>query len=311
MKILASCHHCLHAALEAKQDQSMEELYSEVPQQLLFVEGDPGYVFMCPKGHANAFTLQVLEHELLFESACLAFLRGAFREAVGSFAASRERFIEFRLRVEAEHCGVDAKTVDAAWKHLGSRSERQLGAYLWVELLLYKRTEEARPASEREKFRNEVVHHGKFPTEDDTKQFGAELFQFVRGQNAEMSAQRAEARQRVLDRKWHLAAKQLWDRGHKGSIGGHSYATVLTAQESSFDVALDKLRDFNPHARWHEDVTLKEVATRIGLTVDDLVMKVLLPRLTEEREVALQQPSTDPPPSVPPPSSEPQSMKNG
>ncbi|MEO6603373.1 MAG: hypothetical protein ABIQ16_26045, partial [Polyangiaceae bacterium] len=65
----------------------------------------------------------------------MAFLRGAFREAVGSFAASRERFIEFRLRVEAEHCGVDAKAVDAAWKHLGSRSERQLGAYLWVELL--------------------------------------------------------------------------------------------------------------------------------------------------------------------------------
>jgi hypothetical protein len=282
MKILGSCSQCTMEVFATDPQGSLGDAWEAIPKVMLDVEGDAGYRFECPKGHANAFCLNVPPHELLFESGCLSLVRGAFREAVGSFAASRERFLELCLRVEAKHAGADQDLVERAWGHLASRSERQLGASIWADLLIYRRvSENAKEAGAREAFRNRVIHHGVFPTQEEAVAFARELFTFVRSRDGELRSERREARHAVLTGIWLRAAQRLVKDGHVGSVGGQAYATVLSGDVDDFDSALTKFKELNPFARWHEDVTVAEVAARLNITVYELLTRWLMPTLIE------------------------------
>jgi hypothetical protein len=153
--------------------------------QQFFVElapkNDCTYEINCPRGHR--FRADILYHEFqkLFEVAINALIDGYYREAVGSFTASYERFMELFIRIVAKAHGVDEQTINSTWKSISRQSERQLGAFALLFMLEFK----VRPNLLKDKphieLRNQVVHQGYFPTREQCMAYGEAVLLFIRG----------------------------------------------------------------------------------------------------------------------------------
>jgi hypothetical protein len=133
----------------------------------------------CPSGHR--FTANILYHDFqkLFEVAVNALADDYYREAVGSFAACYERFMELSIRIIIKANGVDAEKLESGWKAVACQSERQLGAFIFLFLVEFGR----RPQLLTEKqvqLRNKVIHQGYFPDRDECLKYGAEVLESVR-----------------------------------------------------------------------------------------------------------------------------------
>lgn len=126
----------------------------------------------CSKGHAVHAMIQTARHVLLFDMACLALLDGYYREAVGSFAASVERFHEFVVRVLSWERGVSRETFDDIWKAMGSQSERQRGAFVMMYGL---RIGSAVSVPDNE-LRNAVIHKGRIISRAEAMKYGAQCY---------------------------------------------------------------------------------------------------------------------------------------
>jgi hypothetical protein len=87
-------------------------------------KNDCVYEINCPHGHR--FTANVLYHEFqkLFEVAIAALVDEYFREAIGSFTASYERFMELFIRIVMRANGIDDNIIDKSRKKVSSQSER-------------------------------------------------------------------------------------------------------------------------------------------------------------------------------------------
>jgi hypothetical protein len=135
------------------------------------VRDDGVYEVRCGAGHVTSVTLDNVKFELLFELGMHAIIDGSPRDAVSSFAASLERFHELFFRVVMAHLSVPVADVEAAWKPLSKQSERQLGAYSAAHLTLM-RTPAPILANKQVEFRNQVIHNGYIPTNDEAIEFG-------------------------------------------------------------------------------------------------------------------------------------------
>jgi hypothetical protein len=125
--------------------------------------------------------LPIPAFELLFDFGCAALLDGYSREAVTSFASSFERFEEFACRFLLARKNVSFDGVDAWWKEVAAQTERQIGSYvaLWISEFF-----EPPPLLPQKlvKLRNDCVHKGRIPPEDEAKAYGeAVLRAEVRG----------------------------------------------------------------------------------------------------------------------------------
>jgi hypothetical protein len=255
---------------------TVSEMLKDVFTTYLDVQGDGGYKVNCPLGHTSAFVVNVPHHELLFDSACISLLRGAFREAVGGFAVARERFGELFLRAQASAIGVSPEVVDKAWAHLEGNSQRQIGAYVWTSLLGTSAvTESAAEAQKQEQFRNRVVHKGTFPSRDEAYAYAEYVYAWIRRGDARLREEFAAGRENVLSRAWHSAAKRVWDDGYQGSIGGAAYFTVLGDQSASFEEALEVLRRFNPWTHPGDRLTVKDIADGFGVSVEEVINRLV------------------------------------
>jgi hypothetical protein len=125
----------------------------------------------CKQGHETVVTLPIPLFELLFDFGCAALLDGYPREAVTSFASSFERFEEFTCRFLLARGNVSFDEVDAWWKEVATSSERQMGSFvaLWVSEFF-----EQPPLLPKKlvKLRNDCVHKGLIPPEDEAKVYG-------------------------------------------------------------------------------------------------------------------------------------------
>ena len=150
------------------------------------------YELNCPKGHRTTVVVIATRHEQLFEIALSAILDKYYREAVSSFAASLERFYEFATGVLARDLAVPDSAFGEAWKPLAKQSERQLGAFIIAFLL----TEKSPPkvlASKAVELRNDVVHKGRIPTEDQAIWFGDAVLDVIRSSLAVLQAKHPAA----------------------------------------------------------------------------------------------------------------------
>jgi hypothetical protein len=84
MKTLLACPEC------AQGTHGVVNFFAETIRQ------DGVYTGKCPNGHDLLIATQTLPHEMLFEIALNAIGDGYYREAVSSFAASVELFMNFR-----------------------------------------------------------------------------------------------------------------------------------------------------------------------------------------------------------------------
>jgi len=83
MKTFLACPEC------AQRTHGVANFFTETVRQ------DGLYNGKCPKGHELLIATQTLPHEMLFEIALNAIGDGYYREAVSSFAASVEVFMNF------------------------------------------------------------------------------------------------------------------------------------------------------------------------------------------------------------------------
>lgn len=168
MKLPITCGECDAELVEQGTPYAPKAAYG------VHVRDDGVYELTCHKGHKTTTVLQNQKYEVLFDSACLAFLDGYFREAVSNFAVAQERFFEFFVRVACRHLKIDRAQVDAAFKELTTRSERELGAFHVAHLVLTGTAFDSK--GQDPKFRNRVVHRGYFPTTEEAFAFGEMMY---------------------------------------------------------------------------------------------------------------------------------------
>lgn len=172
MKIQLKCPKC--AELEATGSPAAVEEWATID--------DSGWFeFTCHQEHTQLIALHNLKFDLLYENGAYALLDGYPREAVATFASALERYYEFHLLVLAVYRGVTRTAFDAAWKVIGNRSERQIGAYVVGHALEFGEVPPTLAAKQKlEKLRNDVVHNGILPTETQAIEFGDEVLRIIR-----------------------------------------------------------------------------------------------------------------------------------
>jgi len=177
------------------------------------------YVFTCSKGHKTVTILQAQKFEVLFEIGANAINDGYFREAVTSFASSRERFYEFAIRVLLGKLQPGKPDLfDHVWRPIRSQSERQLGAFVTTWAACFGENPSMLAEAEVG-FRNDVVHKGRIPTREEAVAFGQRILDLSREQinrlRAECEAQIMEETHRHL-----MAARTPADKDFRIATSG-------------------------------------------------------------------------------------------
>lgn len=125
----------------------------------------------CSQGHTVKVRLPIPDHELLFDLGCFALLDGYAREAVTSFAASFERYMEFSCRMLLARRNPSLEMIDWWWKEVAGRSDAQFGSYvgLWPAEFM-----EPAPVLVKRliELRNSCVHKGRIPTDEEAGEYG-------------------------------------------------------------------------------------------------------------------------------------------
>jgi len=143
-------------------------------------KNDCAYRLTCPKGHEFEADILYHEFEKLFEVAVNALNDNYFREAIGSFAASYERFLELFVRIVARSNNVDFKTLSATWKLVARQSERQIGAFALLYMLEFSMPPKLLAEDPHVKLRNRVIHQGYFPDRNECIAYGTAVLEFIR-----------------------------------------------------------------------------------------------------------------------------------
>lgn len=145
----------------------------------LLPKNDSVYEIDCPKGHRFPANILLHDFQKLFEVAINALADDYYREAVGSFAASYERFMELFTRIVMKANGVAGDELDNGWKIMSRQSERQLGAFIILFVLEFG----SKPpllANAQVELRNNVVHKGYFPTKAECMRYGTAVMNSIR-----------------------------------------------------------------------------------------------------------------------------------
>ena len=136
------------------------------------------YIVQCSNNHKFQVIVQSEKFEILFDLAIEALLDGYTREALTNFASSLERFIEFTIKVILLTKNNNMDLIKSGWKNVKSQSERQLGAYY----LIYQNefgVEAPYLSSKMIQLRNDTVHKGYIPTNNDVTNYGNEVLKIT------------------------------------------------------------------------------------------------------------------------------------
>lgn len=102
-----------------------------------------------------------------------------YREAVGSFAASYERFMELFIRIVLKANGTPDDELANGWKKISRQSERQLGAFITLFVLEFG-TQPPLLANAHIELRNNVIHQGYCPTKEECLKYGRAVLDSIR-----------------------------------------------------------------------------------------------------------------------------------
>lgn len=166
------------------------------------------YEFTCKNGHDCKVILQQCQFEILSEVGLQALIDGYYRDAVVSLSSSLERFFQLVIEVIVEHQGTSSSEMLSTWSVMARQSERQLGAYLIVYLLSFGERAPALNANQT-KFRNDVVHQGKIPTEDEAVSFCQSVVEIIRPTISRLQSTAEHALRNAVHRHMMAARSQL------------------------------------------------------------------------------------------------------
>lgn len=187
------------------------------------------YRMTCDRGHETVNCLQQMRFEVLVDLAANAIIDGYYREAVSSFASALERFHEFYVRLQCDRHKVDQANLEAAWKHVASQSERQLGAFVFLYLLEHKTPPPMLRPSDVE-FRNAVIHKGKIPAREKAIEFGEQVVQIIMAILAPLRAQADDLVQRAA--REHLRKLAELARAENPKVASMTVVTLVCLARS-------------------------------------------------------------------------------
>lgn len=163
MKINLTCYSCTNP-----------------PNQMVRVpiRDDGYYKLKCENGHETEYQVSNQLYEILFDVGVNAIIDGYYREAIASFTASLERFYEFYIKFIWRKNNKTEELIDLSWKLISNQSERQLGAF--VSLYMLEKNEAPKMLSNKlVELRNQVIHKGKIPLEEDVINYGNEIINLI------------------------------------------------------------------------------------------------------------------------------------
>jgi hypothetical protein len=146
---------------------------------------DGRYAISCPKGHRIDMSVGYHTFQILFEIGINAIIDGYYREAIGSFTASYERFLEFFVKLVSLSQGIEEQDLEKCWKNVSNQSERQLGAYIFQHLHTYKKPPQILSTKDVA-LRNMVIHKGHIPTKLECIEYGNAVLSLIRNDISEL-----------------------------------------------------------------------------------------------------------------------------
>lgn len=167
MKLPIVCSQCMI------EDTSSSDIIATVE-----FRDDGRYEVECPKGHKSITILQQQKFEVLFEIGAYAIIDGYYREAVSSFTSSLERFYEFFIHAVLLEKKVAQEDFKQTWKLVSNQSERQLGAFIFLYLMEFDQPPRLL-SNANVRFRNEVIHKGKIPTQRESLDYGQTVLDLI------------------------------------------------------------------------------------------------------------------------------------
>ena len=142
-------------------------------------KNDCVYEIECPSGHLFRANIFYHEFQKLFEVAVDSLADDYYRKAVGSFAASCERFMELFIRIVMKANGTPDNELAKGWKKISRQSERQLGAFIILFVIEFG-TQPPLLANAEIEPRNKVIHQGYFPNKEECLKYGRALLDSIR-----------------------------------------------------------------------------------------------------------------------------------
>jgi hypothetical protein len=185
------------------------------------------YKYECSRNHTNLYFLKNEKFELLLESAFHAINDGYYREAISSLSASLERLQEYLIKVLFRKHNRSEEVFNSAWKKVSQQSERQLGAFIFLYVKEFTSLPDNLSDNER-KFRNDVIHKGKFPTYEETLKYGQRILNVIYenlnqviGKLEYVIREMSEEKQQVMMRKFEELGVDPFTHLSKTSINIH------------------------------------------------------------------------------------------
>lgn len=229
MRIYLSCGRCL---VESGRP-SPEMVAAELEESGL-------YRMKCGRGHETVTCLQQMKFEVLFDLGANAIVDGYYREAVGSFAAALERLYEFYIQFQNDRRMIDPSLFESTWKSISNLSERQLGAFIFL-YLLERKTSPPILTDKAVKFRNSVIHKGRFPSREAAIGFGEEVADLMVRIVSELQADSSAELSQAVGRYVGKIQKQIKEQPPNVSL---QYLATMICLGRATTEPQPKLRDW-------------------------------------------------------------------
>lgn len=174
------CYECQQEAMKIDEFKTPPYIPTYPYWQYPVIELDkwPYIEFECANGHKQRFTLNLELYELLFQQATYCVQDGYYREAIGTYNASLERFFEYVIEILCYYNNNNIAFEDL-WKNMRNQSERQLGAYYTI----WSSTIKELPIfldNDMVTLRNAVVHKGELVSREKAVAFGKYVFDYIK-----------------------------------------------------------------------------------------------------------------------------------
>jgi hypothetical protein len=177
IRISTFCWQCYVDEFQDTDDsENLNKVRSSFPDILVDLNDNHFYEYICPSNHKTITRFQEHKFEILFDQATLALLDGYTKEAIATYSSALERFYEFYILAIALQHSVAIDDFVKVWGKMGKMSERQLGAFMILQLL------NGDEMTYEEKFstlRNDVIHKGYIPKTEQAIDYGEYVLNII------------------------------------------------------------------------------------------------------------------------------------
>ncbi|HDU2652511.1 TPA: hypothetical protein U2R98_002975 [Yersinia enterocolitica] len=170
----------------------------------------------CSRGHESVVVLQSQKFEILLESAASALIDGYTLESAATLSSAYERFFEFSINVFVEKNKIDAQELAKTLKQATHQSERQLGAFLYLYLITFKKHYKINENIAA--FRNKIIHKGYIPTDSEVISFGEKIYEEIFKVSKLLQSQYPQEVHQVIVKSMHMSTMDIPPQMHRTTL---------------------------------------------------------------------------------------------